>query len=216
MGIGMDLLARRRDGSLAPVEIAINPVETPTGLEIYATIVDTTERRRVEAELLQAAKMESIGRLAGGIAHDFNNLLTAIIGYGELVLGDLPPRRARRADVEQVLRAAERAAEPHPPAAGLRAQDGARPGDHDLNAIVDGIEPLLRRLIGERIALVTSLDRDAGHVRVDRTQVDQVLVNLAVNARDAMPDGRHARDRDAAGWPPPMSTGFRASTASGS
>jgi PAS domain S-box-containing protein len=189
MGIGRDLLARHRDGSMVPVEIAINPVETPTGLEVYATIVDTTERRRIEAELLQAAKMDSIGRLAGGIAHDFNNLLTAIIGYGRLATGSLPGDEPARADVEAMVLAAERAAALTRQLLGFARKTVLDPATHDLNAIVEALEPFLRRLLGERVALVKHLGAATGHIRVDRSQIDQILVNLAVNARDAMPDG---------------------------
>ena len=189
MGIGLELQARRRDGTLVPVEIAINPVETPDGLEIYATLVDTTERRRIEAELLQAAKMDSIGRLAGGIAHDFNNLLTAIIGYGRIATEDLPPDSAARADVEQMLQAADRAADLTRQLLGFARKTVLAPATHDLNGIVTALEPFLRRLLGEQIALVTHLGTGTGHIRVDRSQIDQILVNLAVNARDAMPAG---------------------------
>ena len=189
MGIGRELEARHRDGSVVPVEIAINPVETPTGLEVYATIVDTTERRRIEAELLQAAKMDSIGRLAGGIAHDFNNLLTAIIGYGRIATDELDPGAPAREDVDHMLRAAERAAELTRQLLGFARKAELDPATHDLNTIVADLEPLLRRLLGERIALVTNLGPVTGHIRVDRSHVDQVLINLAANARDAMPDG---------------------------
>ncbi len=189
MGIGLDLAARRRDGSTLPVEIAISPVETPAGRQVFATIVDTTDRRRVEAELLQAAKMESIGRLAGGIAHDFNNLLTAIIGYGEIALADLRADATVRAEVGEMVKAAERASDLTRQLLGFARKTVVAPAAHDLNAIVAALTPFIDRLLGERVALVTNLDPATGHVRVDRSQVDQILVNLAVNARDAMPDG---------------------------
>ena len=189
MGIGRELRARRRDGSTLPVEVAINPVETPAGREIYATVIDISERTRIEAELLQAAKMDSVGRLAGGIAHDFNNLLTAIIGYGQIATAQLPASMSVRADVEEMVKAAERAADLTRQLLGFARKTVLAPASHDLNVILDGLEPFLRRLIGEPIALVTNLDRTIGHIRVDRAQIDQILVNLAVNARDAMPDG---------------------------
>jgi PAS domain S-box-containing protein len=189
MGIGLALQARRRDGTTLPVEIAINPVETPAGREVYATVVDISERRRIEAELLQAAKMDSVGRLAGGIAHDFNNLLTAIIGYGHIATTELPPTMSVRADVEEMVKAAERAADLTRQLLGFARKTILMPAPHDLNLIIDGLEPFLRRLIGEPVALVTNLDQSIGHIRVDRAQIDQILVNLAVNARDAMPQG---------------------------
>jgi PAS domain S-box-containing protein len=189
MGIGMELTARHRDGSTLPVEISISPVETPAGRQVFATVMDTTERRRVEAELLQAAKMDSIGRLAGGIAHDFNNLLTAIIGYGEMAMADLPTEHPVRNEISEMVTAADRASGLTRQLLGFARKSVLAPTAHDLNAIVSGLAPFLSRLLGEQVALVTNLDPATGHVRVDRSQVDQILVNLAVNARDAMPDG---------------------------
>jgi PAS domain S-box-containing protein len=189
MGLGLDLIARRRDGTTLPVEISISPVETPVGRQVFATIVDATERRRIDAELLQAAKLESIGRLAGGIAHDFNNLLTAIIGYGEIAMADLPADGPVRGEVGEMVKAAERASDLTRQLLGFARKTMVVPATHELNAIIIDLAPFLGRLLGERIALVTNLDPSTGHVRVDRSQVDQVLVNLAVNARDAMPDG---------------------------
>jgi PAS domain S-box-containing protein len=189
LGVGMELKARRHDGALIPVEIAINPVETPTGREFYATVIDTTERHRIEAELLQAAKMDSIGRLAGGIAHDFNNLLTAIMGYGRMATASLDPADPALAEVEQVLLAADRAADLTRRLLGFARKTVLDPAVHDLNGIVATLEPFLRRMVGERVAVVTRLDPSAGSIRVDRTEAEQILMNLAVNARDAMPDG---------------------------
>jgi two-component system cell cycle sensor histidine kinase/response regulator CckA len=189
MGIGLDLVARRRDGSTIPVEVSMSPVETPAGRQVFATVIDTTERRRVEAELLQAAKMDSLGRLAGGIAHDFNNLLTAILGYGEIAMAELPPDDTVRKEVGEMVKAAERASGLTRQLLGFARRSVVAPAAHDLNSIVAGLAPFLGRLLGERIALVTHLGPANGHVKVDRSQLDQMLVNLAVNARDAMPDG---------------------------
>ena len=186
---GRRVEGRRKDGSVFPADVALSPVEMPGGTEIYATVTDLTERLRIEAELLQAAKMDSIGRLAGGIAHDFNNVLTAIVGYSETVRAELAPDSEAHADMDQVLGAANRAAQLTRQLLGFARKTVLDPGVHELNAIVAGLEPMLRRLLGEQVALVTHLDPSAGHVRVDRSQMDQVLVNLAVNARDAMPDG---------------------------
>ncbi|MFN8631311.1 MAG: PAS domain S-box protein [Chloroflexota bacterium] len=189
MGFDRELTGRRRDGETFPVEISISPVETPAGRQVFATIVDTGERKRAEAELLQAAKMDSIGRLAGGIAHDFNNLLTAIIGYGEIAMADLPEGDPVRDEVGEMMKAADRASSLTRQLLGFARKSVVAPATHSLNDIVSGITPFITRLVGERVALVTNLDPRTGHVRVDRTQVDQILVNLAVNARDAMPNG---------------------------
>jgi PAS domain S-box-containing protein len=189
MGVGLELSAQRRDGGIIPVEVSLSPVETPTGLEIYATVTDVTERRRIEADVLQAAKMDSIGRLAGGIAHDFNNILTAITGYAEIVEAALPPSSPSHADVVQIVDAAGRAAGLTRQLLGFARKTVLSPADHDLNALITSLEPFLNRLLGEQVALVVRLDPDAGWVKVDRSQMDQIVVNLAVNARDAMPDG---------------------------
>ncbi len=141
-------------------------------------------------ELLEAQRMESIGRLAGGVAHDFNNLLTVITGYAAQLIDSLPPdAEGARSSVDAVLSAADRAAELTRQLLGFARRSVLEPRDVELNAIVHGVEPMLRRLIGERITLVTDLDDDAGWVRVDAALLGQVIVNLVVNARDAMPSG---------------------------
>ena len=150
---------------------------------------DVTESRALEQQLRQAQKMEAIGRLAGGIAHDFNNILTAILGYGDLASSTLAPDSPLRANLEEIHHAAERAA-------GLTRQllifsrkQVLQPKILDLNAVVEGTERLLRRLIGEDVLLVTALTAGARPVRADPGQLEQVILNLAVNARDAMPRG---------------------------
>ena len=150
---------------------------------------DVTERLGLEQQLRQAQKMEAVGRLAGGIAHDFNNILTAITGHAELLLEDLGHHDPRRADVDEIRRSAERAAGLTRQLLAFSRQQVLQPKVVDLNALVLDMDKLLRRLIGEDVELATVLDPTLGRVTADPGQLEQVIVNLAVNARDAMPQG---------------------------
>ncbi|HWQ15082.1 MAG TPA: PAS domain S-box protein, partial [Roseiflexaceae bacterium] len=150
---------------------------------------DVTERRRLEAQLLHAQRMESIGRLAGGVAHDFNNLLTAITGYSELALADLPPHHPVAAELAEIQRAAERATRLTRQLLAFGRRQIMEPRTLNLNDLILETDRLLRRLIGEHIELATLPAPDLWLVRADPGQIEQVLINLAVNARDAMPAG---------------------------
>jgi len=160
-----------------------------------------------EAKLRQAQKMEAIGRLAGGVAHDFNNLLTAILGYGEIVSEEIGDAHPARNDLEQILDAARRAATLTRQLLAFSRQQMLAPEVLRANDVIADMAQLLGRLIGQDIELQLDLQRDAGCITVDRGQLEQVLMNLAVNARDAMPEGGRLRiatrsvelDRDAAG-----------------
>lgn len=147
------------------------------------------ELKRTQAQLLQAQKMEAIGRLAGGVAHDFNNLLTTTIGYTDLLLKDLPVGSPLRADLEQIRIAADRAARLTRQLLAFSRKQVLQPKVLDLNAVVTGMERMLQRWIGEDVDLVTVLEPQLGSVQADPGQIEQVVMNLAINARDAMPAG---------------------------
>jgi PAS domain S-box-containing protein len=145
--------------------------------------------RRVEAELLQAQKMEAIGQLAGGVAHDFNNVLSVILGYGEMLLEELPAEHAMHGDLSVIVGAAQRAAALTRQLLAFSRRRVVEPDVVDLNTIVWGIDKMLRRIIGEDIDLRTKLASSPATVRADASQLEQVIMNLTVNARDAMPNG---------------------------
>jgi two-component system, cell cycle sensor histidine kinase and response regulator CckA len=150
---------------------------------------DITEHARLEAQFRQAQKMEAVGRLAGGVAHDFNNLLTAILGYSQLSLMGLRPEDPLTRNIQEITKASERAAALTRQLLAFSRQQVLAPRVLDLNELVVGIEKMLHRLLGEDIELSASLARELGRVKADPGQLEQVIVNLAVNARDAMPDG---------------------------
>ncbi|MGO8732466.1 MAG: PAS domain-containing protein, partial [Terriglobia bacterium] len=167
------------------------PVRDEAGtLTQYAGIAqDVTARRRLEDQFRQAQKMEAVGRLAGGVAHDFNNLLTIINGYSELALERLHPDDPIRNSIEEIAKAGGRAASLTRQLLAFSRQQVLAPRVLDLNALVAEVERMLRRLIGEDIALVMVPGAELGRVKADPGQIEQILVNLAVNARDAMPGG---------------------------
>jgi hypothetical protein len=180
---------RRKDGSLLDVEIAASPIQFKGRPAWLALATDVTEKKRLEAQLLQSQKMESVGRLAGGVAHDFNNLLGVITGYGDLLQRDIGPRHPAFARVGEIRKAADRAAALTRQLLAFSRKQVLEPKVLDLNAVVSDIEKMLRRLIGEDIQLITVFGSDLGRVKADPGQMEQVIVNMAVNARDAMPDG---------------------------
>ncbi len=181
----------RPDGSIRWIRARAFPVRNPGGeLErIVGTAADITSQRQLEEQFRQAQKMESVGRLAGGIAHDFNNLLTVINGTAELAALDLPRDAALRADLVQIRQAGDRAAALTRQLLAVSRQQILKPAVIDLTAIVRGMQSMLRRLIGEHVALAFVLPESLGHVKADPSQIEQVILNLAVNAQDAMPDG---------------------------
>jgi len=150
---------------------------------------DVTRERELEDQLRQSQKMEAVGQLAGGIAHDFNNLLTAIMGNSELLLARMEKEDPRRIDLEEIRKAGARAASLTRQLLAFSRRQVMEPVMLDMNSVVESVAKMIERLIGEQVELSTSLDADLGQVHADPGQIEHVIINLAVNARDAMPDG---------------------------
>ncbi len=187
---------RRKDGSFVWVEYVMKAVLDPSGrggTYLVATARDITDRRVLEDSLHQSQKLESVGRLAGGVAHDFNNLLTAILGHSSLIEDDPDTPEGIRAQIVDIRRAAERAAGLTGQLLAFARRQVTQPRTVDVNEVVSGMERLLGRVLGEDVRLRTELSPATWKVRVDPGQFEQVLMNLAVNARDAMPDGGDLR-----------------------
>ena len=192
------MINRRKDGALYTEEQTITPVKNDRG-EIDSFIAikqDITEReeaerklRKSQEELRRAQKMEAVGRLAGGVAHDFNNLLTAILGYSDLLLSRTGERHPSRKEIEEIIKAGQRAASLVRQLLVFSRRQVLEPKVLDLNEVVASTEKLLRRLIGEDISLTTRLGPNLGRVKTDPGHMEQIIMNLAVNARDAMPEG---------------------------
>ena len=179
----------RLDGSDLDVEVAACEFRDRGKPAVLAVARDITARLSLEGQLRQSQKMESVGRLAGGVAHDFNNLLTVITGRCNLVLRGINGNAGLRQELEEVRKAGERAAALTRQLLAFSRKQELEPRVIDLNGVIEGMTRLLRRLIGEDIELVTTLDAGLSHVRADPGQIEQVVMNLAVNARDAMPGG---------------------------
>ncbi|WP_447975046.1 ATP-binding protein [Nitrospira sp. Kam-Ns4a] len=170
-------------------DLATVIVERGRPVKLCGVLLMINERKELEAQLLQAQKMEAVGKLAGGVAHDFNNLLTIINGYSHLLLSRLAVNDPLRPDVEEIKQAGDRAAALTQQLLAFSRRQVLIPSVLDLNAVVSGMSSMVQRLLGEDIDLSTALAPALGHVRADRSQLEQVIMNLAVNARDAMPQG---------------------------
>ncbi|MBI3490738.1 MAG: PAS domain-containing protein [Acidobacteria bacterium] len=181
----------RPDGTVRWVHEQADIARDPQGraLRMVGVVQDITDRRQLEDQFRQAQKMEAIGRLAGGIAHDLNNALTAIAGYAELALGGIPVNHPARADVEEIKHGAERAASVTAQLLAFSRKQLIAPRIFDLNDTVTSIARLLSRLLGANIEVRTALAASLPPITGDPGQVEQAIINLAVNARDAMPDG---------------------------
>ena len=181
---------RRKDGREIWVRLGVSLIRDYEGNPVHfvAHVEDVSERHALELQLRQAQKMEAVGRLAGGIAHDFNNLLTAISGYTEFLISSLDDERQKR-HAEEIKRASQRAASLTGQLLAFSRRQVLQPRVLNVNAIVTDMDMMLRRLIGEDVELVVRTDPNLGSVRADPTQLEQVIINLVVNARDAMPSG---------------------------
>ena len=195
-----ELAITNREGRLLTLELAVHAVMgddgAPSGVQGIAR--DITARKELEDQLRQSQKLEAIGRLAGGIAHDFNNLLTAILGYSALVSDDLPSDSPLREDVAEIQRAANVAESLTRQLLIFSRKDVVQPVEVDLNESVTRVERLLRRIVGERIDLTVRLAPTIGYIHADEGQIEQVVMNLVINARDAMPSGGTLRVETAA------------------
>jgi PAS domain S-box-containing protein len=210
-GSSIEMVGMRRDGTTYPIELSFSAWQRDGRTQVTAVIRDITDRKQAQealrqrdiqlqqalrerdVQLQQAEKMEAIGRLAGGVAHDFNNLLTAIMGFGGLVRDHLLEQDPLRADIDEVLSAADRAATVTRQLLAFSRRQVVTPRIIALDQVVASTETMLRRLIGEDIILSSAADPALGRVYADPGQIEQILVNLVVNARDGMPDGGELR-----------------------
>jgi len=187
----VEIAIRHEGGSLRAVLVGGRPIIDETGGKLGAVVAlhDVTERKELEQRFRQSQKMEAMGALAAGVAHDFNNVLTAIMGYGESLRARLRPGSEELADTEEVLSAAGRAAQLTRQLLAFTRQQVLDPRVLNLNEVIQDVDKMLRRVIGEDVDLLTVAAADLGRVKADPGQLEQVLMNLAVNARDAMEAG---------------------------
>jgi two-component system cell cycle sensor histidine kinase/response regulator CckA len=185
----LELPVRTKDGQVIPHFFKRVRQETEDGPCVLTIGVDISDRRRLEEQFRQSQKMEAIGNLAGGIAHDFNNLLTVILGYAELMRDDLAASDPKRADLEQIAMTAQKAADLTRQLLAFGRKEMLQPVVFDLNQSIQAMEKMLRRVLGEDLILTTQLDDAPARCLADPSQFEQAILNLVVNARDAMPQG---------------------------
>jgi len=188
--VALDTVRRHKDGTLIEVSALASLVDLPAGRSGKIIVFrDNRERKRVEMQLLQSQRMEAVGRLAGGVAHDFNNLLTVINGYSGLLLGKLKSGDPSWDSIEEILKAGKRAAALTQQLLAFSRKQVLQPHVLDFNRVVGGMQPMLARLVGEDVDLHVKLHPEALPICADPHQLEQVVMNLAANSRDAMPQG---------------------------
>ncbi|MBL8909312.1 MAG: PAS domain S-box protein [Archangium sp.] len=187
----LEIQLKRADGRVIDAAISVSTMRDARGdfMGSLALVSDITERKSLDEQLRQSQKMEAVGRLAGGVAHDFNNMLSVILSCTSLALEELPPDHSVRADLAEVLRAGERSRDLTKQILAFSRKQILKPRVLDPNEALKATEPLLRRLIGEDLQLTFALDPAVGRIKADPGQLEQVFMNLAINARDAMPSG---------------------------
>jgi PAS domain S-box-containing protein len=189
IGIGREVTGQRKDGTTFPMDLSVGQANQD-GNQIFVGIIhDLTERKHTEAQLVQAQKMETVGQLSGGIAHDFNNLLTVVVGNAEVLSESLRARPDLQAMADAIVQAGERGAELTQRLLAFSRRQTLQPTEIDGNALVKGMEKLLRRMLAETISIRTMLEPDLWTAYADPGQLENAILNLAINARDAMADG---------------------------
>jgi PAS domain S-box-containing protein len=189
IGIGREVVGRRKDGSVFPMDLSVGEAEQDGEPIFVGMIHDLTERKRTEEQLVQAQKMEAVGQLSGGIAHDFNNLLTVMIGNAELLSDSLKARPDLKRQADLVIAAGERGAELTQRLLAFSRRQTLLPVEVDCNQLVDSIRRMLRRTLREDIDIRTAIEPALWHSFADSTQLEAAILNLAINAQDAMPHG---------------------------
>jgi PAS domain S-box-containing protein len=184
-----EMMARRKDGTMVPNDVAVSGFDLDGERHIIAVARDVSERRKLEAELRQAHKMEALGQVAGGVAHDFNNLLTVILGYSDMLQEQFPEGDPRRQFASDIRRASGRAADLTRQLLTFSRRTVVAPKVIDVNAVVKDMNRMLRRVLGEDIELVLEIEPNVRPIFIDPGSLEQIVMNLCVNARDAMPRG---------------------------